>query len=96
VKATVYLLNWSPTKSLNGKTPYEAWFGKKPSVKHLCTFRCCAFAKRVAPGVTKLADRSIPGVFLGYKMETKGYRVYDPVNNKVMVTRDVVFDEKQG
>jgi hypothetical protein len=70
--------------------------GLLSSVKHLRAFGCCAFAKRVEPGVTKLADRSIPGVFLGYKMETKGYRVYDPANNKVMVTRDVVFDEKQG
>jgi transposase InsO family protein len=34
VKVAVYLLNRSPTKSLNGKTPFEAWFGKKPGVQH--------------------------------------------------------------
>jgi len=52
------------------------------------------FAKRTGPGITKLADRSTPGVFLGYEPGTKGYRVYDPVNNKLLVTRDVLFDEK--
>lgn len=46
--------------------------------------------------MTKLADKSTPGVFLGYEPGTKGYRVYDPVNNKLMVTRDVIFDEKKG
>ena len=34
--------------------------------------------------------------FFGYEPGTKGYRVYDPVNNKLMVTRDVIFDEKRG
>ena len=95
VKAAIYLLNRSPTKSLNGRTPFEAWFGRKPSVRHLRTFGCTAFAKRTGPSVNKLADRSIPGVFLGYESGTKGYRVYDPVNKKLIVTRDVIFDEKR-
>ena len=65
-------------------------------MKHLRTFGCLAYIKKVGPGVTKLSDRSVPGVFFGYEPGTKGYRVYDPVNNKLMVTRDVVFDEKRG
>lgn len=94
VKTAVYLLNRSPTKSLDGKTPFEVWYGRKPSVRHLRTFGCKVFAKRIQPGITKLADRSTPGVFLGYEPGTKGYRVYDPVNDKLLVTRDVIFDEK--
>jgi hypothetical protein len=47
---TVYLLNRFPTKSMNGKTPFEAWFGKKLGVKHLCTFGYVAYAKRVGLG----------------------------------------------
>jgi hypothetical protein len=57
------------------------------------TFGCVAYAKHVGPGVNKLTDRAMVGVFLGYEPGTKGYRVYDPVKNKLMVTRDVVFDE---
>jgi hypothetical protein len=96
VKAAVYLLNRAPTKSLNKKTPFEAWFRRKPNVRHLRTFGCMAYAKRTGPGINKLADRSTPGVFLGYEPGTKGYRVYDLVNNKLIVTRDVIFDEKRG
>jgi hypothetical protein len=29
VVTTVYILNISPTKALNGRTPYEAWHGRK-------------------------------------------------------------------
>ena len=76
VNTAVFLLNRAPTKSLNGKTPFESWFGKKPGVRHLRTFGCTAYAKRLGPGVNKLADRSIPGVFLAYELGTNGYRVY--------------------
>ena len=96
VKVAVHILNRSPTKSLDQKTPFEAWFGRKPGVQHLRTFGCKAYAKVVGPGLTKLADRSVPGVFLGYEPGTKAYRVYDPIHNKLIVSRDVIFDEKQG
>ena len=91
----VYILNRSPTKSLVGKTPFEAWFGRKPGVRHLRTFGCVAYAKKVGPSLMKLADISVPGVLLGYEPGTKGYRVYDPARDKLMVTRDVIFDEKR-
>ena len=96
VKTAVYLLNRAPTKSLNRKTPYEAWFGRKPGVKHLRTFGCVAYVKKLGPGITKLSDRSVPGVFLEYEPGTKGYRVYDPSKGRLMITRDVIFDEKKA
>ena len=71
VRTAVYLLNRSPTKSLKGQTPFEAWYGRKPSVRHLRTFGCMAFAKRTGPGINKLADRSTPGVFWDLNQERK-------------------------
>jgi hypothetical protein len=96
VHTTVYLLNRAPTRSLEGKTPYEAWHKKKPSVGHLRTFGCMAHVKKTGPGVTKLFDRFTPMVFVGYETGTKGYRVYDPVTKKLQVSRDVVFEEHRG
>jgi hypothetical protein len=89
----VYLLNRSPTKSLDGKTAYEAWHGKKPAVDHLRTFNCVVYAKETCPQLKKLEDRSTPMVFLGYNERTKGYRVFDPARCHVISIRDTIFDE---
>jgi transposase InsO family protein len=78
VSTVVYLLNRAPTKSIIGKTPYEAYYDRKPSVIHLRVFGCVAHVKVVTPHFSKLTDRSKQMVFIGYDMNTKGYRVYDP------------------
>lgn len=45
VVAAVYVLNRSYTRSLDGKTPYEAWYGKKPAVHYLKVFGCIAHVR---------------------------------------------------
>lgn len=47
-------------------------------------------------GVTKLNDRSKIVINLRKEPGSKAYRVYDPVNKAVQVSRDVVFDEAKG
>jgi hypothetical protein len=95
VCTAVYILNRSPTKSLDKKTPFEAWFGKKPRVSHLKTFGCTAHVKLIGPGLAKLSDRSKKMIFIGYEVGTKGYRFFDPTAKKLVISRDAVFDEKQ-
>lgn len=91
----VHLLNCSPTKSLEGKTPYEAWHRRTPSVGHLCPFGCLAYLKELNH-VGKLHDQSSPSVFIGYTEGAKAYRILDPMTRRVRTSRDVVFDEGQG
>ena len=90
----VFILNHAPTKALKGKTPFEAWHGHKPSMSFLQTFGCIEHVRKMKPNLTKLEGRSTPMVFLGYTEGTKAYRLYDPRGNKVLVSHDVVFDEK--
>ncbi len=71
VTTAVFLLNRAPTKCLDNKTPYEAWFGRKPAVGHLRTFGCLAYVKDVRPHVTKLQDRNKPTVFLATLRDPK-------------------------
>ena len=33
----------TPTSTVKGMTPYQAWFGQKPGVKHLRVFGCAAY-----------------------------------------------------
>lgn len=95
VKTAVYLLNRAPSRSLDGKTPYEVWHGKKPNVRHLRIFGCVEHVKRLGPGVNKIADRSFPGVFVGYEVGSKAYHVYDPITKRLHITRDVSFEERR-
>ncbi|KAG8364646.1 hypothetical protein BUALT_Bualt18G0019000 [Buddleja alternifolia] len=44
---------------------------------------------------SKLDDKTKPCTFLGYGHEEFGYRLWDPVNRKVIRSRDVVFLEEQ-
>lgn len=88
----VHLLNRSPTNSLQGNTPYEAWHGRSPAVGHLRTFGCIAYVKELNQ-LGKLDDRGKARVFIGYVEGAKAYRTLDPVTQHVRVARDVVFDE---
>ncbi|KAL0356000.1 UNVERIFIED_CONTAM: Retrovirus-related Pol polyprotein from transposon TNT 1-94 [Sesamum radiatum] len=93
VACAVYLLNRSPTRSLEKITPQEAWSGWKPSVKHLRVFGSICYVHVPEQQRTKLDDRSKKMVFLGYDESSKGYKCFDPIAKKVVISRDVEFEE---
>jgi transposase InsO family protein len=37
-----YLRNRSPTSAMDGMTPHQAWYGRKPGAEHLRVFGCAA------------------------------------------------------
>ena len=94
VACAVYLLNRCPTKSVRFKTPEEAWCSFKPSVAHLRVFGCIAYAKIPEARRTKLDDKGEKCIFLGYGDRTMGYKLYNPITKKVIMTRDVIFEEE--
>lgn len=44
----------------------------------------------------KMDNKSIRGIFLGINEESKVYRLYDPIKKKIMISKDVVFDENEN
>jgi hypothetical protein len=44
IATTYYPQNRSNISTLNGKTPYEYWRGKKPIIHHFKVFKCIAYA----------------------------------------------------
>ena len=93
VSTAVYLKNRSPTKAVQGMTPFEAWHGKKPSVDHLRVFGCDAYAHIPKDERGKFDKKARKCVLLGYGAETKGYRLYDVKDRKIIYSRDVQFNE---
>ncbi|CAL2268313.1 unnamed protein product [Prunus armeniaca] len=93
VHTAVYILNRCPTKALRNKTPFEAYSTRKPGVAHLKVFGSVCFVHKPEESRYKLDAKSTRGVFVGYATCEKGYRVFDPVTRKLLLSRDVVFDE---
>ncbi|KAG8492389.1 hypothetical protein CXB51_009729 [Gossypium anomalum] len=94
VNTAVYVQNRLPTKALEQKTPFEAWFGFKPSLAHLRIFGCLCYSQVPAVKRSKLHKKAQAGILVGYSSEKKGYRILDPSTNKVFASRDVVFNER--
>ena len=93
LSTTVYLRNRSPTKALEGTTPFEAWNGSKPDVSNLCIFGCSAYAHVPKAERQKLYSKTRKCVLLGYGAVQKGYRLYDLKREKIIHSRDVIFNE---
>ena len=93
VNTTVYILNRSPTKAVLNKTPYQAWHGQKPQVHLLKVFGCVAYAHIPKQEREKFDEKGGKNIFVDYSNESKGYRLYNPKTNKMVISRDVIFDE---
>ncbi|RVW41754.1 Retrovirus-related Pol polyprotein from transposon TNT 1-94 [Vitis vinifera] len=93
VNWTTHVLNRSPTLAVKGVTPEEAWSGVKPNVDYFRVFGCIGHVHVPDNKRKKLDDKSFQCVLLGVSEESKAYRFYDPVSKKIVVSRDVVFEE---
>lgn len=92
VAKTVYFLNISPTRVVLNQTPYETWKGKKSCVSHLKIFGCVAYA--LVNSCSKLDEKSEKCIFISYNPQSKAYRLYNLISGKVIISRNVVFNEK--
>ena len=66
------------------------WSGKPADYSNLRAFGCTVYY-HVSEG--KLEPRAKLGVFMGYEEGVKGYRIWSPSENRVILSRNVVFDE---
>ena len=92
VSTATYTLNRCPTKRLKGITPEECWSGHKPNVNHMRVFGSLVFKHTPDQLRKKLDDKSTMMILVGYH-STGGYKLYDPINNNVVISRDVIIDE---
>ena len=78
VDTAVYLINCSPTTTLKNKTPFEAWMGKRPSIRHLRTFGETGYVHIPPEMQKKWMKKSCPCRFLGYTPRSRNYMLWDP------------------
>lgn len=105
----IYLHIRTPTYALDWATPYEIFHTtiakrdgaliqlKLPKLAHIRAYGCKAFvltleAQKKTERKQKLKPNAWIGFLVGYA-STNIYRIWNPKTNKVILTRDVVFNE---
>lgn len=88
-------MSTSPTLVMKNLTPKEAWSGSKPSVHHFRVFYCLAHVYVSDAHKKKLDGKIIKCVNLGVNEESMTYKLYYPVERKVIIG-DIMFHESKS
>jgi len=92
----IYIQNRSPHRILENITPGEAFTGKKSSVDRLLIFGSPAYIHIPKEKRKKLDSTSIKGIFVGYNLSSKAYKIYIKEGRHIEVSRDIIFDENHA
>ena len=90
----VYVRNRVFTRALpTNKTPHHLWTRSPPDVSNLRVFGSKCWYVVPKKLLKKLDPRSQEAIMIGYSSCSKGWKLWDAINNKMVVSRDVTFDE---
>ncbi|CCA75630.1 hypothetical protein PIIN_09621 [Serendipita indica DSM 11827] len=78
----------------NGKTPYEHWHGKAPSVDHLRVFGCLAYVFVPKSQRNALDSHTEKCIFVGYPSDRPGWVFWNPQTRKIIHSDSAAFDER--
>jgi hypothetical protein len=92
----VYLQNKSPPRILGKMSPEEAFTGRRPNVDHIRIFGCLTYSHVPSERRTKLDPTAQQGILVGYSEVSKSYRIYISSLRRVVVSRDVRFEEDRA
>jgi hypothetical protein len=96
VTTACYIKNRVTTTGLPNKiTPQEIWIGKKPNVGHLRVFGSKCWYTIPKENIKKLDDWTSEAILIGYPKNSKGYKLWDFKAQKVVISRDVLFNEEK-
>ncbi|GKF61672.1 retrovirus-related pol polyprotein from transposon TNT 1-94, partial [Tanacetum coccineum] len=89
----VHVINLTPCVPFRFDVPDRVWSGKDVLYCYLCVFVCKASVRIPKDERLKLDVKGKPRVFLGYGQDEFRYRLYEPVQKKLIRSRDEVFEE---
>ncbi|KAJ9551062.1 hypothetical protein OSB04_015107 [Centaurea solstitialis] len=74
-------------------SPYELWKGRKPDLDYFRVWGCVAYYRTPDPKRSKLGDRAIKSIFVGYAVNSPAYRLLDKETGVIVESRGVDFLE---
>ncbi|GAV61480.1 hypothetical protein CFOL_v3_05007, partial [Cephalotus follicularis] len=97
VNTSYYIINRVMIRSILKKTPYELFNERKPNVSHLRPFGCKVFIlNNVKDNLGKFDANSDEGIFLGYSLNSKAYRVFNKRTLIIEESIHVLFEESNS
>ena len=89
----MYLRNRSYSASTPNGTPYERLYKARPDLSTIRIFGCEAFTHVEQTERSKFASKSLRTMYIGHEPDVKGYRLYCANPEKIIVSRNVIFNE---
>lgn len=94
IQTAVYLMNMMPFRVLSFRSPHEVLPPTTPLFPcSLKTFSCICYLHVPKSNRSKLDHKALKCVFLGYRVDKKGYKYYHPLTHCKFVSRDATFFE---
>lgn len=93
-QTAIYLMNRLNSAVIEGRSPYELLYKKKPSLTHLRVIGCLCYATNVLKG-DKFEERARAAVLMGYSETQKSYILLDLHTHQLFVNRYVIFKENE-
>ena len=93
VNTACYTQNRTLITKEHEKTPYELMANKKPTLKYFHVFGGKCFFQKDDEPFGKFEAKSNEGIFLGFSLESKAFRVYMIDHKKVVESLNVTFDD---
>jgi hypothetical protein len=91
VRTANYISNRISTRALSHLTPHQRYTKRKLDISYLHLFGSTSYLY-VQKG-SKLEPKSRPMTLVGYDELSKAYRCFDPTRRKIVISRDVIFNE---
>jgi hypothetical protein len=88
-----YISNRVPTWTLYHSIPYQRYLHVKPDLSHLRLFGSLAYLH--IKKSSKLEPKSKPMILVGYDNLSKAYKCFNYTRRKIIISRDMVFNERQ-
>jgi len=93
IQDTLEIDAYIPLVGSPSETAYSRFHGCQPSITHVRSFGCLAYALLYHP-VTKMAERAIRGIYIGRASDQSAYLVQDVATGKIISTPHVRFVEE--
>jgi hypothetical protein len=92
ILTATYLYNRTPNSSINFNTPYYLKYKEKHNINNIRIFSSLTYYKEPNSFIKKLDPKASTYCLVGF-VGKNIYKLYNPINNKTITTRDYVIIE---